>query len=59
MSEECAVYVVPAVLYRVADVKKNVSRSESGTFFMSVVRLVSTFTGKRMSVSSVLWRANS
>jgi hypothetical protein len=44
------VYVVTTVLRRVARIKKTVSRTECGTFFMSVVLLVSSSTGTQMSI---------
>ena len=50
--------MITTVLPRVARIKKNVSRTERGTFFMSVVLLVSSSTGTQMSVSSALWCAN-
>ena len=52
------VYIVATVLRRVARVKKNISRSERETFFVSVVLLVILSVGTQMSVSSALWWAN-
>jgi len=50
--------MVTTVLRMVARIKKNVSRTEPTTFFMSVVPLVRSSTGTQMSVPSTLWWAN-
>ena len=52
---EKVVYMFTTVLCSVSGIKKIVSFTERGTFFMSVVRLVSKFTGTQMPVSCALW----
>ena len=52
------VYMVTTVPRAVARIKKNVSRTDRGTSFMSVFLLVASSAGTQMSVSSALWWAN-
>jgi len=50
--------MVTTVLRMGARVKKNVSRTEPATFFMSLVPLIRSSTGTQMSIPSALWWAD-